>query len=120
MIKAALLLLCLSVLAGCGTAPAPTRSKAQPYTVISEQADPAASTLTLAIKVSGSATQPAVQSIAEAIIAERKGEYRHIIVKSYAEGMTASDSPLAVSRLEDGTVKHRFNPLGETQKIQTH
>lgn len=112
--------LCLLVLAGCGTAPAPTRSNAQPYSVISEQADPAASSLTLLIKVSGPATQAGVKSIAEAVIAGRKGEYRHIIVKSYAEGMTASDTPFAVSRLEDGTVTHRFSSLAETEKIQTH
>jgi hypothetical protein len=120
MFKITVILLCLLVLAGCGTAPAPTRSSAQPYSVISEQADPVASTLTLLIKVSGPATQPGVKSIAESVIASRKGEYRHIIVKSYAEGMTASDTPFAVSRLEDGAVTHRFSSLAETQKIQTH
>ena len=120
MIRTAVISLCLLTLAGCGAAPAPTRSNAQPYSVISDQADRAASTLTLLIKVSGPATQANVKSIAEAIIAERKGDYRHIIVKSYAEGMTATDTPFALSRLEDGTVTHRFSSLAETQKIQTH
>ena len=120
MLKTVVISLCLLVIAGCGTAPAPTRSNVQPYSVISEQADPAASTLTLLIKLSGPATQPGVKSIAESVIASRKGDYRHIIVKSYAEGMTASDTPFAVSRLEAGTVTHRFSSLAETQKIQTH
>lgn len=120
MIRTAVISLCLLVFAGCGAAPAPTRSNPQPYSVTSEQADPAASRLTLLIKVSGPATQASVKSITEAIIAERKADYRHIIVKSYAEGMTASDPPFAVSRLEDGTVTHRFSSLADTQKIQTH
>jgi hypothetical protein len=120
MLKTAIIALFLLSLAGCGTAPAPTRSNSQPFSVISEQADPVASSLTLLIKVSGPATQPNVKSIAESVIASRKGEYRHIIVKSYAEGMTASDAPFAVSRLEDGTITHRFNSMAETQKIPTH
>lgn len=120
MIKTAIISLCLAVLVGCGTAPRPTSSNAQPYAIISEQADPVASSLTLLIKVSGPATQSGVKSVAESVIASRKGEYRHIIVKSYAEGMTASDPPFAVSRLEDGAVTHRFSSLADAQKIQTH
>ena len=120
MFRTAVISLCLLALAGCGTAPAPTLSNAQLYSVISEQADPAASSLTLLIKVSGPATQASVKSIAETAIASRKGDYRHIVVKSYTEGMTASDTPFAVSRLEDGIVTHRFSSLAETQKIQTH
>jgi len=108
------------MLAGCGTAPAPIQSSAQAYSVISEQADPAASTLTLLIKVSGPATQPNVKSIVEAVIAERRGEYRHMIVKSYVEGMTASDTPFAISRLENGAIAHRFSSVADPQKIQTH
>ena len=120
MLKTAIIALFLLGLLACGTAPPPTRSNAQPFSNISEQADPAASSLTLLIKVSGPATQPNVKSIAEAVIASRKGEYRHILVKSYTEGMTASDAPFAISRLEDGTVTHRFNSLAENQKIPTH
>jgi hypothetical protein len=120
MIKTAVISLILLLLAGCGTAPAPTRAIAQPYSVISEQADSPASTLTLLIKISGPATQPGVKSIAEKVIAERKSEYRHIIVKSYTESMSASDAPFAISRLEDGTVTHRFSSLADTEKIQTH
>ena len=120
MVKTAIIALSILVLAACDTAPAPTRSNTQTYSIISEQADPVASSLTLLIKVSGPATQPGVKSVAESIIASRKGEYRHIIVKSYSEGMTASDTPFAISRLEDGAVTHRFSTLADTQKIQTH
>jgi len=112
----------LLTLLACGTAPAPapTRSTSQPFSVISEQSDPVASSLTLLIRVSGPATQPNVKSIVESVIASRKAEYSHIIVKSYTEGMTASDAPFAISRLEDGVITHRFNAMAETQKIPTH
>jgi hypothetical protein len=56
----------------------------------------------------------------ESIIANRKGDYRHILVKSYTEGMAASDVPFAISRLEDGSLTHRFNSVAETQRIPTH
>lgn len=118
MLKTSIIALSLLALAACGTAP--TRSNAQTFSVISEQADSAAGSLTLLIKVSGPATQPNVKSIVESIIANRKGEYRHILVKSYTEGMAASDAPFAISRLEDGAVTHRFNSMTETQKIPTH
>ena len=120
MLRTAIIALFLLTLLACGTAPAPTRSTSQPFSVISEQADPVAGSLMLLIRVSSPATQTNVKSIAESVITSRKGEYRHIIVKSYAEGMTASDAPFAISRLEDGTVTHRFNPMAETQKIPTH
>lgn len=120
MLKIAIMAMLAVALAGCGTAPAPTRSVTQPYTTISEQADAAAGTLTLLIKVSGPANQANVKSVAESVINSRKGDYRHIIVKSYTEGMTASDAPFAISRLEDGAVTHRFSSMSETQKIQTH
>lgn len=120
MLKTAIIALSLLVLAGCGGAPAPTRSNAQPFSVISEQADPASGSLTLLIKVSGPATQPNVASIVESIITNRKGDYRHILVKSYTEGMSASDAPFAISRLEDNAITHRFNSMTENQKIPTH
>jgi hypothetical protein len=120
MLRTAMIAPFLLTLLACGTAPAPTRSTSQPFSVISEQADPVASSLTLLIKVSGPANQTNVKSIVESVIASRKGEYRHIIVKTYAEGMTASDAPFAISRLEDGAITHRFNSMAETQKIPTH
>src|SRR6476660_8010309 len=120
MLKTAIILLAALALAACGTAPAPTRSNTQPFSVISEQADPAAGSLTLLIKVSGPATQSNVKSVVESIIASRKGEYRHILVQSYTEGMGTNDSPFAISRLEDGAITHRFNSTAETQKIPTH
>lgn len=120
MIKTAIIALGFLVLASCSTAPAPTRSNSQPFSIISEQADSAAGTLTLLIRISGPATQPSVKAIAESVIASRRSDYRHIIIKSYAEGTNASDAPFAISRLDDGAVYHRFNSLPETERIQTH
>ncbi|MFY9556210.1 MAG: hypothetical protein WAV20_26470 [Blastocatellia bacterium] len=119
--KAITLALTLSLLLSCdGAAPPPSRSNAQPFSLISEQADPAAGSITLVIKVTGPPTELSVKSIAESIIANRKGEYRHILVKTYTEGATASEAPFAVSRLEGETVTHRFNSMAGNQKIQTH
>jgi hypothetical protein len=120
MIRVMIVAVVLSAFAACGGAPAPTRSNLQAFSVISEQADPAAGTLTLLIRVSGPATQANVKPIAESVIASKKGDYAHVIVKSYVEGTTASDPPFAISRLEDGAITHRFNSMNETQKIPTH
>lgn len=120
MLKTAIIALDLLIMMACGTAPPPARSNAQPFSIISEQADPAASSLTLLIKVAGPATETNVKTIAESVIAGRKGDYRHILVKSYTEGTNASDAPFAISRLEDGAVTHRFNSMAETQRIPTH
>jgi hypothetical protein len=120
MLKSAIIVVSLLSLAACGTAPTPTRSDTQTFSVISEQTDPAAGSLTLLIRVSGPASQQNVKSIVESIIAGRKGDYRHILVKSYTEGMSASDPPFAISRLENDSVTHRFNTMAETQKIPTH
>jgi hypothetical protein len=120
MFRAIMVASVLSAFAACGGAPAPTRSNLQAFSVISEQADPAAGTLTLLIRVSGPATQGDVKPIVESVIASKKGDYAHIIVKSYVEGTTASDPPFAISRLEDGAITHRFNSMNETQKIPTH
>jgi hypothetical protein len=111
----------LTLVVSCGgTAPRPTLARAQSYSVVSEQADPVAGTLTISIKVAGPATQSNFKSAAESLIAERKSEYRHITVKSYAENATASDPPAAISRLENDSVSHVFNARTETEKIQTH
>jgi hypothetical protein len=120
MLKSVIIALSLLSLAACGTAPAPTRTDTQTYAVISEQTDPAAGSLTLLVRVSGPASQPSVKSIVESIIAGRKGDYRHILVKSYIEGMSANDPPFAISRLENDSVTHRFNTMAESQKIPTH
>ena len=120
MLKTAIIVLCLLSLSACDTASAPSRSTVDPYSVMSEQADPVAGSLTLLIKVSGPATQQNVKSIVESIIANRKADYRRILIKSYTDGGSANDTPFAISRLEDGSVTHRFNSTAETQKIQTH
>src|SRR2546426_1083868 len=117
MARAIIIALVMSAFVACGGAPAPTRSNTQAYSVISEQANPAAGTSTLLIRVTGPATQANVKSAAEAAISGRKGGFAHVIVKSYVEGMTASDPPFAISRLENGAVTHRFNSTTETQKI---
>jgi hypothetical protein len=118
-VGAAAVLLSFAVSCG-GAAPPSTVASARSYSVVSEQADPAAGTLTISIKVAGPATQSNVKSIAESVIAERKSEYRHITVKSYAENATANDQPVAISRLENDSVTHSFNTRTETEKIQTH
>ena len=119
MLKTAIIVFFLLSFTACDTAPAPTRSD-EPFSIMSEQADPLAGTLTLLIKVSGPATQQNVKSIVDSIIANRKADYRHILVKSYTLGMSANDAPFAISRLEDGSITHRFNSTAESQKIQTH
>jgi len=120
MPRAIIVAFLLTGVAACATAPAPTRSNAQAFSVLSEQADSAAGTLTLLIRISGPATEANVKSIAESIIASRRADYARVVVKSYVECATASDPPFATSRLENGTITHRFNPIAETQKIQTH
>jgi hypothetical protein len=120
MLKTTFLSLILSLVLGCDTAPRPTLSKGQPFSIVSEQADQPASSLTMIIKVSGPATQTNVKSAAESAIAARKTEYRHILIKSYTEDMETSGVPFAISKLEEGQMTHRFNSLAETEKIQTH
>ena len=120
MLKTSILVFLIFFVTGCGTAPAPTRTDVQSFSVISEQTDRVASTLTLLIKVSGPATQQNVKSIVESVIANRKGDFRHILVKSITEGMTANDVPFAISRLENDVVTHRFNSTAETERIPTH
>ena len=121
MFKVIIAALISSFFVSCGgSAPAPTRASARAYAVISEQADPEGSALTLIIKVPGPITQSSVKAIAESVIAERRAEYRHITVKSYAENMTTGDQPVAISTLEGDSVSHRFNLRSETEKIQTH
>jgi glutamate mutase epsilon subunit len=120
MLKATIIALSLLSLAACGTAPAPTRSDSHTFSIISEQIDPAAGSLTLLIRVSGPASQASVKSIVESIIANRNGDYRNILVKSYTEGTSVDDAPFAISSLEAGSVTHRFNAMAENQKIPTH
>jgi hypothetical protein len=120
MLKPAIIALSVLSLTACGTAPAPTRSNGQTFSIISQQTDAPAGSLTLLIRISGPASQPGVKAIVESIIADRKGEYRNILVKSYTEGTSTSDAPFAISTLENNSVTHRFNSMAETQKIPTH
>jgi hypothetical protein len=118
--KMILVSLALSFLMSCGTAPRPTRSDAQLFTIVSEQPDHQTGILTMTIRVFGPATQTNVRTAAESVIAGRKDQYRQIIVSSYTEEMKESEPPFAISRFEGTTVSHRFNSLAETQKIPTH
>jgi|SRR5215471_13276247 len=120
MLKPTILAFSLSLAFGCGTAPRPTLSTGQPFSIVSEQADPSTSTLTLTIRVTGPATQTNVKAAADAAITARKADYRHILIKSYTEDMDTNGTPFAVSKLEEEEVTHRFNSLAETQKIPTH
>ena len=120
MFKVAIVVIALMMFAGCGTAPPPTRSNQQPYSIISEKADPTSGTLNLDVRISGTATQANVRSVVETIIDNRRGEYRHILVKSFVGDSGATETPFAVSRLENGEVTHRFNTPAETEKIPTH
>jgi len=103
MLKMTVVSLALSAFIACSTAPPPTRSNAQLFSIISEQSDPQTATLTITIKVSGPATQTNVRSAAESAIAERKDQYRHIVVNSYTEEMTAKEPPFAISKFEANT-----------------
>jgi hypothetical protein len=120
MLRSTIISLSLFALIACGTAPRPTRSDTPLFSIISEQPDPQTGSLTMTIKVSGPATQTNFRSVAESAIDARRGQYQHIIVNSYTEGMSANEPPFAISRLEGNTVTHRFNSLAETQKIPTH
>ncbi|HSB08508.1 MAG TPA: hypothetical protein VLM38_03270 [Blastocatellia bacterium] len=121
MLKGIIVSLMSLVFVSCdGSAPAPTRVGPQSYAVISEQADPAAGTLILLIKVPGPITQASVKAIAESAISERKATYPHITVKLYAQDQDANAQPVAISTLEGGSVSHRFNLQTESQRIKTH
>ena len=120
MFKVAVVIMILVMFAGCGTAPAPTRSNQQPYSIISEKADQASGTLSLDVRISGTATQANVRSVLETIIDNRRSEYRHILVKSFVGDSQVTETPFAVSRLENGEITHRFNTAAETEKIPTH
>jgi len=120
MFKVTTILITLVMLAGCGTAPPPTRSNQQPYSIISERADSSSGTLNLDVRISGAATQANVRSIVESIIDNRRGEYRHILVKSFVGDSPATEPPFAVSRLENGDITHHFSTTAATEKIPTH
>jgi|SRR5262252_5848012 len=120
MLKIAIVFIVLFALIGCGTPPRPAGSDSPLYSIISEQPDPQASSLTMTIRVSGAATQTNVRSVAESAINARRNQFRNIIVNSYTEEMTAKEPPFAISRLEGNSISHHFNSLVETQKIPTH
>lgn len=120
MIRLAIVTAILLMCAACGGAPAPTRVKAEPFTIISERPDPAGTELAISLKLSEPVTQSSVKSIVESVISNRKERYRSVIVKSYLASASAADIPYAVSRLEGGTITHQFNSEAAPQRIPTH
>jgi hypothetical protein len=117
MIKVLMLGLALA-LAACGeSAPPPTPSEPQPYSIVSERSDPSGG-LTVGIKVSAAAGEASIKSAAESVISARRGQYSSVTVNTFAEG----EKPVAVSKLEGGRVSHAFTDeaRGKQVRIPTH
>lgn len=111
------LALALACAACAPDAPPPTRAEAQPYSIVSERPDPAGG-LTVAIKVSGAATEETIKSTAESIITARRDKYQNVTVNTFVDG----ERPVAVSKLEGGRVSHAFagDARGKQVRIPTH
>ncbi|MCI0488204.1 MAG: hypothetical protein L0229_16575 [Blastocatellia bacterium] len=120
MIKFQVMALVLAICVACSNAPPPTRARAEPFTVLSEQPGADNLSLTVIIKLNESPTEPSARTIAESVIASRKDRYQNITVESYLSGASASDPPYSVSKLEGGSVTHRFNSQVAPQRIPTH
>jgi ABC-type glycerol-3-phosphate transport system substrate-binding protein len=121
MAKAIMLIFVLLLAAACsGNAPPPARSNLKSFKILSEQADPAAGTLSVKIQVIEPVSQAAVSSAAESVIDSFKQRYPSITVTSYAGGEAPGAQPYAVSKLEGGQVTHEFGPEAATRKIPTH
>ena len=112
--------LILLMLAGCGGTP-PTRMASEPYTILSEQPDPATGGVELKVRLSVPADQSQVKTIAEALIeARRKAGHDKVTVKTYASTASGSDQPFGLSTLASGAISHQFNPRAAETRIPTH
>ena len=120
MTKFIMIGLAILICAACSDAPPPTRTRAEPFTILSEQPGPDNLSLTVSIKLSEPVTEPSVRSIAESVISGRKDRYQSIIVKSYLAATSTIDMPYSISKLEGGSVTHRFNSQAAPQRIPTH
>ena len=111
MVKIIFTLLVLLMVAGCDRAPAQSRASqaAAPFTILSEQPDAQTGALVIDIKIAGPTTESNVKEIAEGIIANRKGQYNNITVRSYLAGSEPYALPYGMSKLENNSVTHRFN-----------
>jgi len=111
----------LLLLVACSRAPLQVRGEAQAYQVLSETPDPATGSVMVSLTVPKSATPAAIKAAAEAAIADRRGRFRYITVKTFAEGAGTNSTPLAVSTLEGERVEHHLSAaMPESQRIPTH
>lgn len=111
----------LLLLVACSNAPPQIRAQAQLSQILSETPDPATGGIIVSITVPKTATPAAIKVAAEAVIADRRGRYRNITVKTFAEGAGANGTPLAVSKLEGERVEHHLSAaMPESQRIPTH
>ena len=120
MIRLVIMALFLMTFAACGDAPPPTRSHAEPFTIMSEQPDFDNQSLTVSIKLAEPTTESSVRSLAESIIATRKDRYQSITVKSYLASASTVAPPYSISKMEGGPVTHQFNSQVAPQRIPTH
>lgn len=121
MIKAVIIALILMAFAACSNAPRPERYEARAFSIVSEYPDPATNSATIIIKVAKTSTPPEVKAAAETVIANLKGKYRHITVKTFLEGASPDSPPFAVSKLEGDFVDHVFGTVrGGSVRIPTH
>lgn len=122
MIKIIFTSLVLLMAAGCDRAPAPGRASqaAAPFTVLSERPDAQTGALVIDMKIEGPTTESNVKEIAEGVIADRKGQYSNITVRSYLAGPEPGALPYCVSKTENNSVTHRINQQGATHRIPTH
>lgn len=107
--------------AGCNKdAPVPLAANSPSYVIVSESPDPASGRLAMEIKVPQQTSEATVKSVTESLINARKSAYQQIVIKTYLESVATSDTPYAISKLEDGQITHRFNSQAGQQRIPTH
>jgi hypothetical protein len=128
MIKSLITAVALLSVAACGgNAQRPARADAPSYSIISEQADPAASSTNINIKFPKSTLPPQIKAAAESLVTSRGADYRRVTVKSFLEGSDLNGVPFAVSTTQYGTVDTVFNAVpggslapGGSVRIPTH
>ncbi len=99
MIKAVIIAFVLMSLVACSDAPRPESDEARSFSIVSEYPDSATSSAMVIIKVAKTSTPPEVKVAAESVIANRKGKYQLITVKTFLEDASLDSPPFAVSKL---------------------
>lgn len=121
MIKAVIIAFALMALVACNDAPQTSPELERSFSIVSQHSDPATSSATIIITVAKDSKQSQVKAAAEAVIASRKGKYKHLTVKSFFEGASLDSTPFAVSTLQGNSVDHVFDTTqGESVRIPTH